>query len=316
MSRALKRVVVVLIVILVLGGLGGAAYYRYQEKLSILSLGRFGETDQQVDISVPVAIYRARKQQITESLVLNGEVTARTEVSIFSTVPGKVQEIKVEEGAAVEKDQMLAYIDRSEAGLTYAPTPIECTIDGVVKQVLVENGASITPQVPLFQVIDIDVVEVVVHVPERDIHRVRVGLPARVTVIAYPNRVFRGTVDRLSPVVDPLSRTREARIRIPNQGHPLKPGMYGEVTIVIRTSSDALVIPLNAVLDRGGRRMVYVVEEERAVGIEPEFGIREKDRIEVKSGVQPGAQVIVIGQQNVDDGDPVSVTEEVTDEDL
>lgn len=316
MSRAVKRIVILLIVILILGGLGGAAYYRYQEKLNLASLGRFGETDQQVDASVPVAVYRARKQKITESLVLNGEVTARTEVSIFSTVPGKVQEIEVEEGTAVEKDQVLAYIDRSEAGLTYTPTPVECTIDGVVKNVLVENGAFITPQIPLFQVMDIDAVEVVAHVPERDIHRIRTGLPALVSVIAYPERVFRGTVEKLSPVVDPVSRTREARIRIANRNHTLKPGMYGEATIVIRTSDDALVIPLNAVLERDGRTMVYVVEGGKAVEVAPEFGIREKDRIEVSSGVQPGERVIVIGQQNVDHGDPVSVTEEVTDEDI
>jgi membrane fusion protein (multidrug efflux system) len=243
-------------------------------------------------------------------------VTARTEVSIFSTVPGKEQDTEVEEGNAVQKNQVLAYIDRSEAGLSYTPTPMECTIDGVVKNVLVENGDSITPQVPLFQVMDIDAVEVVAHIPERDIHRIRTGLPALVTVIAYPERVFRGKVQELSPVVDPVSRTREARIRIANRNHTLKPGMYGEATIVIRTSDDALVIPLNAVLEREGRMMVYVVEEGKAVGVAPEFGIREKDRIEVSSGLLPGAQVIVIGQQNVDDGDPVSVTEEVTDEDI
>lgn len=316
MSRAMKRAAVILVILVVVGGLAAVAYYRYQEKLSLASLGGFGRPGEEVDASVPVAVYRARPQRITDSLLLTGEVVARTEVSIFSTVPGKVQEILVEEGAPVARDQVLAYIDRSEAGLTYAPTPVKSTITGVVKKIPVETGAYVTPQIPLFQVVDMDTVEVVVPVPERDIRRVRIGLPARVTVISYPGRVFSGTVNRLSPVVDPVSRTREARIHILNPGHPLKPGMYGEVRVVMRTSTDDLVIPLNAVLERDGRRFVYVVEQGKAVRVEPEFGIREADRIAVTSGLEPGARVIVIGQQNVDHGDPVNVTEEATDEDL
>jgi multidrug efflux pump subunit AcrA (membrane-fusion protein) len=316
MSRAVKSVVVVLAVLAVLGGLGAVAYYRWEEKLDLASLGRFGGETGEVDAAVPVAVYRARSQRITDSLLLSGEVKARTEVSIFSTVPGKVQEILAREGAPVEKDRVLCYIDRSEAGLTYAPTPVKSTITGVIKEVLVETGAWITPQSPLFQVVDMDTVEVVAHVPERDVGRVTIGLPARLTVIAHPGRVFDGTVSRLSPVVDPVSRTREARVRIPNPGHLLKPGMFGEVRIIIRASTGDLVIPLSAVLEREGRRFVYVVEQGGAARVEPVFGIREADRVAVTSGLEPGAQVIVIGQQNVDNGDPVTVTEEVTDEDL
>lgn len=316
MSRAVKRVVVILAVLAVLGGLGAVAYHRWEEKLDLASLGRFGGGEEEVDAAVPVAVYRVGAQRITDSLPLSGEVKARAEVSIFSTVPGKVQEIRVREGDAVENDQVLAFIDRSEAGLTYALAPVKSTIPGLVKKVAVETGAWITPQSPLFQVVDMDTVEVVVHVPERDIRRVSAGLPARVTVISHPDRVFNGTVSRLSPVVDPVSRTREARISIPNPGHLLKPGMFGEVRIVMRVSTGDLVIPLDAVLEREGRRFVYVVEEGRAARMEPVFGIREADRVAVLSGLEPGARVIVIGQQNVDQGDPVNVTEEVSDEDL
>jgi RND family efflux transporter MFP subunit len=159
-------------------------------------------------------------------------------------------------------------------------------------------------------------VEVVVRVPERDIDRVAAGLRADVEVVAFPGEVFTGGVERLSPVVDPLSRTREARIRIDNPELTLKPGMFGDVRIIVRSTADVPVIPLTAVIERGDREVVFLAEEGRAVEVEPDFDIRTDERVSALSGLAPGDRVVVIGQQNLEDGDPVSVTEELGDEDL
>jgi membrane fusion protein (multidrug efflux system) len=176
--------------------------------------------------------------------------------------------------------------------------------------VYVEIGDYISPQIPLLQVIDMDVVEVVVRIPERDIGRISTGLRAEVEVISYSERVFRGKVDELSPVVEPISRTREARIRIDNAGHALKPGMFGKVKIVIRRSSDAILIPVAALVERDDRRVVFKVNNEKAALVDPEIDIKEGDMISVLSGIEEGDMIIVIGQQNVNDGDEVRVTEE------
>ncbi len=311
MRKGVKKTAITFIILIVLAGLGYIAYYRYQDKLSLQTgIGKFVRgRSEEVDTSTPVAVSVARRGKISESLLLNGEVVPVSEVSIFSTVPGKVKEIRVREGDRVRKKSVLAYIDRSEAGLTFAPTPVECTIDGIVKSVLVKTGAYVTPPLALFQIINIDEVEVVVRVPEKDIHSIRTGLDAFITVVSYPNKSFRGKVDELSPVVDPLSRTLEARIRIANREHVLKPGMFGDVQIVVRTEEDAVIIPLAAVLDRDGKSVVFIVNGEKAVQIEPAFSIREENSISVRSGIQGGDRIIVIGQHNVDDGDPVKVTE-------
>ena len=132
MKRGLKRVIVVLIILIVVGGLGSVAYFRYQEKLQLLgSIPQFGRgSDEDVDTVTPVAVYRVKRGTITESLVLSGEVVPLTQVNIYSTVPGKIKEIRVQEGDRVQLNQRLISIDRSEAGMSYAPTPIESTIDG------------------------------------------------------------------------------------------------------------------------------------------------------------------------------------------
>jgi RND family efflux transporter MFP subunit len=155
-----------------------------------------------------------------------------------------------------------------------------------------------------------DVVEVVVHIPERDIGRISTGLRAEVQVVSYPDRIFRGRIDELSPVVEPISRTREARIRIDNASHVLKPGMFGTVKIIIRRSNDAILIPIAALVERENSRVVFAVNNEKATLVKPEIDIQEGDMISVLSGIEEGNRVIVIGQQNVNDGDEVRVTEE------
>ena len=312
MKRGFKRLFIIIGILIVVGGLGSVAYYRYEEKLQLAGgMPQFGKgPDQDVDTVTSVAVYRAKRGVITESLELNGEVIPLTQVNIFSTVPGKIQEIPVGEGDRVKKDQRLITIDRSEAGMSYSPTPIESTIDGLVKEVYVEIGDYISPQIPLLQVIDMDVVEVAVHIPERDIGRISAGLQAEVEVVSYPDRMFRGKVDELSPVVEPISRTREARIRINNASHVLKPGMFGEVKIIIRKSGDAILIPVAALVERENSRVVFTVNNEKATLVEPEIDIKEGDMISVLSGIEEGNRVIVIGQQNVNDGDEVRVTEE------
>ncbi len=308
MKKWLKRLIIIIVLLGVLGGVGFTGYTRYKDKIETFTTKR-GE--EELDTSIPVAVHIARDGKVDESLLLFGDIVPNTEVNIFSTVPGKVKDIAVKEGASVEKGSVLGFIDRSEAGLTFALTPVESTIKGVVKEILVEDGAYITPQVPLFQIINMDYVEAVVHIPEKNISKVRKGLNAEIRVVSFPDRIFSGRVDRLSPVVDPLSRTLEARIRINNRKHTLKPGMFGNVKIVVRSKSDVVVIPFSSILVREGKNIVFLVEGDKAVQVEPGFDIRDGSMISVESGVKAGDRVIVVGQHNLNNGDSVNVTEEV-----
>lgn len=307
MKKGLKAVIIVIVILGILGVLGRIAYFRYEGKLDILQ--RKGA--EVLETATPVAVSKVRKADISESLVFNGEIVPVTEVNIFSTVPGKVKDILVREGDRVTKGEVLLHIDRSEAGLTYAPTPVESTIDGIVKSVIAEVGAYSTPQAPLLQIVDMDTVNFVVKVPERYIYKIRRGLEAEISVVAYPDKRFYGRVSRMSPVIDPLSRTQEVKIEIANPRNTLKPGMFGDVKIVIRRKNDVLVVPLQAVIDRDGRDVIFLVKDDKAVMIEPELDIREGNLISVSKGAELGDTVIVIGQQNVNTGDEVNITEEI-----
>jgi multidrug efflux pump subunit AcrA (membrane-fusion protein) len=313
MRKGLRKAIITFVILMFLAGLGYIANYRYKDKIALQTgISRLlkGKIEK-VDTSTPVAVSVARRGKITESILLTGEVLPVSEVSIFSTVPGKVKQILVKEGEKVRRKAVIAYIDRSEAGLTFAPTPIESTIDGVIKSIMVKPGAYITPQLPLFQIINIDEVDVIVRIPERDIYRVRKGLDAFIRVVSYPDKSFKGKVTELSPVVDPLSRTLEARIRMDNRDHVLKPGMFGDVSIVVGSEENTVIVPLAAILERDGKNVVFIVNDNKAIQVEPVFGLREGNSISVRSGIKEGDRVIVIGQHNVNSGDTVKVTEVV-----
>ncbi len=84
-------------------------------------------------------------------------------------------------------------------------------------------------------------------------------------VDAFPGETFTGRIARVSPVLDPATRTAPIEIEIANPTYRLKPGMYARVGITTQTKKEALVLPANAVVDLGGRRGVFQLLNETAV---------------------------------------------------
>ncbi len=271
--------------------------------------GKSAASDEQ--FAVPVAVTAAARESARETLLLYGSVYAQKEVSIFTTVNGKISEMRVRAGDAVQKGQVLALIDRDQAGLRFAPAEVTSTISGTVKDVLTEVGATVNPAAPLFQIADMEVVEVVVYLPETRIGRVRAGQEVEIKVVAYPDRVFYGTVARLSPVVDPSSRTLETRIRVVNRNHALKPGMFAETRILLRRLDNAVTIPLAALVDKEGEQVAFVLTGQDTVReVQPRVAFVEGEKAVIDGGIEAGDRVVVIGQQSLSDGDAVAVAEE------
>jgi membrane fusion protein (multidrug efflux system) len=323
MKKGIKTLVIVIVVVVVLAGAASVLLPQLFPGMPVLldipvfRLGPSpapnpaGERGRGEGFAVPVAVYRARQGAARETLLLYGSVFAQREVSIFTTVSGKVKRILVSEGDPVRQDQVLAEIDRDQAGLKYATAEVTSTIAGIVKSVLTEVGAMASPTMPLFQIVDMDVVEVVVNVPEKMIARVRVGQLVEIAVVSYPDRVFSGSVSKTSPVVDPASRTLETRIRVGNPSYLLKPGIFAECRIILRQESDIVQIPLSSLVDKEAGRSAFVVGGDGVVRqVVPNVAFVEGESVAIVSGIAAGDRVVVVGQQNLNDGDPVTIAEE------
>jgi len=316
------RITIILVGIVVVLGVGG--YFAAPRLKAVMEEGGFPGRprgpmsaagieagEEQEAFSVPVAVTRARVQPMQETLILYGTVFPQNEVNIFATVTGKVSQVLVREGDYVAKEQSLATIDRDQAGLKFAEAEVTSTISGIVKLVMTQVGATVAPTAPLFQVVDMDSVEVILSVPEKKIAQINRGQSAMLSLVAYPDRTFYGNINKVSPVVDAMSRTLEARILVDNPGYLLKPGMFAEARIVLREVDSALVIPVTALLDRDGNRVAFAVKDGTARRIEPQLQFVEGQWAVVSGGLEAGDQVVVVGQQNLNDGDAVTIAEEL-----
>jgi membrane fusion protein (multidrug efflux system) len=148
-------------------------------------------------------------------------------------------------------------------------------------------------------------VRLVVNVVEKDLKQLQTGDPTRVQVDAYPGETFSGRIARVSPVLDPATRTAPIEIEIPNSSYRLKPGMYARVGITLDTLKDALVVPADAVADLGGRRGVFQPLNGAAVFRTIQVGTETREFAEVLGGLREGDQVITTGARALRDGDRI-----------
>ncbi|OGR57093.1 MAG: hypothetical protein A2X36_09770 [Elusimicrobia bacterium GWA2_69_24] len=256
--------------------------------------------------SFPVRVTPAARRDIEETIVLVGSIKAKDEAALFSRVPGKLQRNVLKEGDPVRKGAAVALVERDEVGVRFEPAPVPSTLDGVVARLYLDQGQNVTPQTPVALVVDPSQILARVDVPERFAGRVRLGLALRVKVDAYPDRAFPGTVTRVSPVVDPATRSTLVEARIEDAEGRLRPGMFGEITLVLARAGGVLAVPAESVTDGLGWAL-FVVQDGRAVKREVELGVRSDAFVEIRKGLAPGESVVTFGLFGLKDGSPVEI---------
>jgi len=166
-------------------------------------------------------------------------------------------------------------------------------ISGIVTVKNVVEGARITPADIPFELTDLSRVWVQTDVYETELSRVKVGLPAELTVQAAPGKTFKGRVAFVDPVMDPKTRTAKARLEFPNPGGLLKPEMFGDV-LLKGQGRRGLIVPLDAVLDAGTSKVVFVaLGDGRFEPREVATGTTVGEKIEIRSGLKAGEAVVV-----------------------
>jgi hypothetical protein len=137
---------------------------------------------------------------------------------------------------------------------------------------------------------------VIGHVPQRDAPRVEAGADARFGAEAMPGTVFAGTVDAAPAYVDPATRTAPVRVRVRDPEHRLRPGMTGSVAVDVGAPHEAVVVPSGAVVYEDGKPFVFTDGGDGRYEPRPvRLGVVRDGRVEIASGVAPGARVVVTG---------------------
>ncbi len=231
------------------------------------------------------------------------------------------------EGATQEERQaLLAQLRQAEASLDVAKirlsyARITSPIDGIVSQRFFDPGHLAVPAQSLFTLVQMDFVKVIVYFPEQQVRSIVPGTEATLQVAAYPNRVFQGRIDKVSPTLDPATRLFSAEIKVANRGYLLRPGMFTNVTLYVEPRKNALLVPKEAVLyveeypedlDFGSREIrhhhyLFVAKDGRAHRRKVLLGYESGPMVEILEGLEKGEQVITHGIHLLKDGDRVTL---------
>jgi multidrug efflux pump subunit AcrA (membrane-fusion protein) len=248
---------------------------------------------------------------IENSVVINGDVLARTQVSIYPAMAGRITDMLVQVGDRVFQGQTVAMVDPSRPGEVYARSPVVSAIGGTALQALASVGDTVATGTAVYVVGNLDSLVVETFVPERFSTAIRMGLGAQVSFEAMPGERFAAAVSEISPVLDPASRT--LRIRLQFQGRPdprIRAGMFATVSLVTNSRSGIPVIPRGAVINTYGSWIVFVVNANNiAERREISLGLENEELVEVTQGLMPGELVVSVGQNFLSHGDPVRIVE-------
>jgi cobalt-zinc-cadmium efflux system membrane fusion protein len=168
-------------------------------------------------------------------------------------------------------------------------------ISGIVVERNGTIGATVGTDANLFKIIDLSSVWIDANVFEKDLERVRLGQAVKVTIPAFPESTFYGRVTLISSVVDPETRTVKVRTEVANADGRLKPDMFASVQIITAAKITAISIPLSAVLDDGGRSVVFVADGGEYKKKDVTLGLKSEDRVEIVEGLSEGDKVVVKG---------------------
>jgi RND family efflux transporter MFP subunit len=203
--------------------------------------------------------------------------------------------MRKEEVMAASKGLTQAEIDVKTAELDLEGTEIRAPFAGIITDIKVSPAEKVEPGRDLFTLVDISGIKVIAKVLESEVGRMRTGRKVDLRFSGCPGRVFRGAVAAISPVVNPEDKTCAVHVALENPREAVKPGMHAEVEIAVEVHRDRLLVPQDAVLVRGGRRLVFVVEEGLAKWRYIEVGLENESYAEVLDGVTEGEMVIVEG---------------------
>lgn len=205
--------------------------------------------------------------------------------------------------ARAQNNQSQARLD--ELRFTLQNTIITSPVNGFVARRAADPGAFVSANAPIVDVVDITTVRLIANIVEKDLKQIGVGDSARVQVDAFPGEDFMGRIARVSPVLDPATRTAPIEVEIVNPQFRLKPGMYARVGIITESHANALVIPTNALVDANGTRGVYLSVNNVAAFHAVKVGIEGNERTEILDGIAEGDRVVTTGAAGLRNGDPI-----------
>lgn len=257
---------------------------------------------------------QAQEGSISETVETTGDVAPLNRVEIRPPISGRIDKFLVDEGSSVKAGDIMAWMSSSDRAAiidaarakgpeelrrwedTYKPTPIVAPISGSIIRRDIVLGQTVDTGSTLFTMADKLIV--MANVDEADIGRVRVGMPARITLDAYPDVPVDGKVFKMRFEGKNVSNVITYGVKVEPKNVPdfFRSQMTANVSLIVRTKEKVVLVPAAAISEsRSGEKRVFVPGPdgkplERAVTTGSESG----ENVEITGGLQAGETVMIM----------------------
>ena len=244
-----------------------------------------------------------------EATVLEAEVNeARANVNRSESALKRAEGLRAKQlisgtdydAARANYDVDVARLRSSSAKLT--KTVIRAPFAGFAGLRRINVGDYATVGQELVDVVQLDPLRVDFSVPETLLPKVKSGLGVEITVDAYPDEVFAGTVIAVAPKADVEGHSLEVRASLPNEALMLRPGLFVRISISLGANPNAIVIPEQAIWPIGQNKTVFVVNDGTAEQRVVTIGERQPGFVEITDGLNAGEVIVTAGQMKLYDG--------------
>ena len=287
------------IVITVLIGLGGAAFY--------WNAGR--------EVQPAYREVTVTHGDLDVTILSTGTVAPENRLEIKAPIPGRAEQVLVDEGYNVTKGQILAWMSSTERAALidaarakgpdelkhweelYRPTPILAPVNGAIITRNVEAGQTFTSADAIFVMSDYLIV--VAQVDETDLAQIRLRQPASIVLDAYPDRPFTGKVDEIAYDAKTVNNVTTYSINVLPDKTPafMRSGMTANVSFVTASRRGVPLLPADAIKVRGDHSYVLMAPAQpsgKPVEKEVKTGLSDGKRVEVLDGVSEGDRLLVM----------------------
>ena len=191
----------------------------------------------------------------------------------------------------------------------YEDATLKAPFSGIVTSRSVEVGDILAPGSPAFRIIDVQRIKVQAGIPEKHIMDFKKGNTVKIVFDTIPDDEFTGRINYIAPEASPDVRTFLAEIIVDNRDGFIRAGIMGNAQLLKKVYKDALMIPINAMIQTQEGQIVFIVEgsttaAERSI----ELGPKSELMVMVKSGLIPGDKVVIKGQHDLVDGEKLNIT--------
>ncbi len=264
----------------------------------------------------PAPAYREltiTRGDIDVTVLATGVVQPSNRLEIKPPIAGRVEQVLVNEGQHVRRGQVLAWMSSSERAALidaarakgpeelkrweelYRPTPIIAPIDGTIILRNAEPGQTFQVQDAMLAMSDHLIVRA--QVDETDIALIKLRQPARITLDAYADKPIDGTVDEIAFEAKTVNNVTTYGVDVLPKNVPpfMRSGMTANISFIVTSRRDVLVVPAEAVQTRQGRSRVLVAAEraeDKPMLREVELGASDGRRTEVLAGLHEGDKVL------------------------